>query len=346
VSDMSYNSRVLVMTLADGLAWQVVRSLFFSGVKPYVIGQLPGSVLSRVSECAGYFCFRDIKRDNRGILDVSNMDQVIRLAEELKVDTIMAADLSANWMLSQWVAKGDSNRIAVATPTPDLIINLHDKWKLTKILSDLNLPYPESELAENEEEVLNTKLAFPIITKPLDMASSTGVQLHHSREELIATVEDGRLFKSMPLLVQRYIPGEDIGFSFFADNGKILASALCRQMCRGVRQYFSDNRMNQLIEKLLLSTGYTGVGHIDARYDPDVDEYRILEVNPRFWASVLYATRAGLNFPSYLLRHKYGESLPRPVLKTAPINMSFYERVVAWGVRGVEMHYFARGIVS
>lgn len=50
------------------------------------------------------------------------------------------------------------------------------------------------------------------------------------------------------------------------------------------------------------ATQYHGVGEVDSRYDPSTDTYQLLELNPRFWASLLYSLEAGINFPELLLR--------------------------------------------
>jgi predicted ATP-grasp superfamily ATP-dependent carboligase len=90
------------------------------------------------------------------------------------------------------------------------------------------------------------------------------------------------------------------------------------------------------METLLEATRYSGVGHLDGRYDPRTDDYRILELNPRFWGSLLYSTNAGLNYPELLVRL---EDLPGSGLRTArpgAVTLPPYERTVAMAVNATE----------
>ena len=339
------NFKALIITMSDGLAWPVTRSLWLSGITVHVMGQLPGSMLARSVECSKYHLFQDIRWEN-GVLDISMMTEVLDVVRKCGIDVVLAADLSTNFLLSRWYLEEKNRDITVITPTPETILLLHDKWKLTSILDKLGLPYPESELTYTSEDILNTKIEFPIITKPLDQASSKGVQLHWTKSDLIRRIEKKTLFDGFPLLVQKYIPGDDIGYSFLAKDGKMVASALCRQKKRGIRQYFNDNRMNNYVSSLLSESEYNGVGHIDARYDPDKDDYRILEVNPRFWASVLYVTSAGVNIPEYLVRLSRGESLEPIIPHNRSIRLNLYERTVTLAVRTAEIYYFSIGLAK
>jgi predicted ATP-grasp superfamily ATP-dependent carboligase len=51
--------------------------------------------------------------------------------------------------------------------------------------------------------------------------------------------------------------------------------------------------------------GWTGVALVEFKKG---DDYRLIEVNPRFWGSLPLATRAGVNFPHLLCRAALGES--------------------------------------
>ena len=60
-----------------------------------------------------------------------------------------------------------------------------------------------------------------------------------------------------------------------------------------------------MVETLIADANYTGVGHIDTRHRED--GYHILELNPRFWGSLLYERRAGLNYPELFVQTGLGQ---------------------------------------
>jgi predicted ATP-grasp superfamily ATP-dependent carboligase len=83
--------------------------------------------------------------------------------------------------------------------------------------------------------------------------------------------------------------------------------------------------LRQYVATLVRETGYHGVGEIDTRYDPATDDYKLLEVNPRFWASIVYAAHAGMNFPDLLL---HLDALPPNLGFTGqmvPVRLSLFE---------------------
>jgi predicted ATP-grasp superfamily ATP-dependent carboligase len=156
--------------------------------------------------------------------------------------------------------------------------------------------------------------------------------VHHSREQLEQRIVEGGLAADYPLLVQEYIPGQDVGFAFLARHGQLVAHAAFEQPVRGSRRYFDAPRLRQYIATLLRETGYHGVGEIDTRYEPKTDEYRLLEVNPRFWDSIVYAAHAGMNFPDLLL---HLDTLPPSVGfngQIVPVRLSMFEAAASHSV--------------
>jgi hypothetical protein len=79
------------------------------------------------------------------------------------------------------------------------------------------------------------------------------------------------------------------------------------------------------------------------RYDPDADRYAILKLNPRFGASLLYARRAGLNYPDLLLR--MGVAPRDGVLTVRPgtVRLPWYEEAMMAATRWAAAAYERSG---
>jgi predicted ATP-grasp superfamily ATP-dependent carboligase len=263
-----------------------------------------------------------------GELDAALVQQIESTCQERAIDIVLPVDYPTVMLLADHGARIKSARVA-AVPDASLMRTLHDKYKFSAILSRLGLPQPRTELADDAAALAATQLPFPIITKPVDRWASVGFQIHHTREELHQRIVQQQLAAEFPLLVQEFIPGHDVGFAFVARQGELVAHAAFEQPARGLRRYFDAPRLREYVALLLRETGYHGVGEIDTRHDASNDEYRLLEVNPRFWASLMYATRAGMNFPELLMR--LDERQPRRSPEAGfsarpdPVRLSVYE---------------------
>ena len=67
-----------------------------------------------------------------------------------------------------------------------------------------------------------------------------------------------------------------------------------------------DDRLTGYAASVIRELGWTGVAMVEFKKD---DDYRLMEVNPRFWGSLPLATRAGVNFPHLLCRLALGEEI-------------------------------------
>ena len=289
---------VLVVGIVPSLTWSVTRSLSLAGHRPVVLGWQRVSPLQLVKDCS-YVHWRNV-RWLEGELDPALIEQIESTCRKRAIDIVVPVDYPSIMLLSDYGGGIKSARVA-AVPDAELMRTLHDKWQFSGILSRLGLPQPRTEIARNAAALAATQLPFPIITKPVDRWASVGFQIHHTREELERRIAESALGADFPLLVQDFIPGQDVGIAFVARHGRLIAQAAFEQPARGVRRYFDAPRLREYVRLLLRETGYHGVGEIDTRYDPKTDAYRVLEVNPRFWASMLYLTRAGMNFPDLLM---------------------------------------------
>ena len=313
---------VLVVGIVPTLTWSVTRSLSLAGHRPVVLGWQRVSPLQLVRDCS-YVHWKNV-RWFEGELDPSLIEQIETTCRKRAIDIVVPVDYPSIMLLSDYGGSIKSARVA-AVPDAELMRTLHDKWKFSGILKRLGVPQPQTEIALDASQLAATQLPFPIITKPVDRWASVGFQIHHTREELESRILEGKLGAEFPLLVQDFIPGQDVGFAFVARHGQLIAHAAFEQPSRGVRRYFDAPRLREYVSLLLRETGYHGVGEIDTRYDPRADAYRVLEVNPRFWASMLYATRAGMNFPD-LLMHIDELSLEKGFgARIEPVRLSPYE---------------------
>lgn len=295
-------SRVLVLGVIESLTWAVTRCLSRAGIKPTVLGWHRFSPLTLTLDCT-YVpipepCWLD------GQLNPAIIDRVEETCRERQLTTVIPADLDSTLLLARYASKLETAR-PCAIPELTTLQRCNDKAQFCQLLQRLQLPHPATWHVESAPELLELtlrKLPFPLITKPTIGWAGLGFQLHASAHELARSVHDGKLAASFPLLVQRFVPGRDVGFGFLARHGNLIAYTAFEQLGKGQRRHFDDPRLRRHVAALVEATNYHGVGEVDSRYDPSSDAYQLLELNPRFWASLLYGLKAGINFPALLLQ--------------------------------------------
>ena len=64
-------------------------------------------------------------------------------------------------------------------------------------------------------------------------------------------------------------------------------------------------------QRLVAELGWSGIANIDFRVD-EAGQPHVLEINGRYWATLLGSTLAGVNFPDLVCRRALGEEVDRP----------------------------------
>ncbi|MEL6306001.1 MAG: ATP-grasp domain-containing protein, partial [Bacteroidota bacterium] len=193
-----------------------------------------------------------------------------------------------------------------------------DKWEFFEQLKDDDIPVPITELGEHHQ-----KIPYPKILKPRKGQNGNGVFLVENEGEL-----QQNDFPKDSYLAQDYIDGYDIDCSFLADNGKILACTVQKPI--GIRSLWNRFRPSREIElchnkavvnvihKVVQKLEWSGVGHADLRFSEKDGRYYLIEINPRYWSSILASLAAGINFPVQALNH------PAYVLAKRDFNEVYY----------------------
>jgi biotin carboxylase len=179
-------------------------------------------------------------------------------------------------------------------PTPADFDTLNNKWSFSRHCLAQGVACPESWLFSGVRElrrwIVARRLPLPLIAKPLDWDGGHGVCL------LPAEGWDKALggIDYAPMIVQRWIDGDDIGAAAFCHEGHV-ASFLAHRYERGVYEAFPDPAIRDAIERILKPLATSGVFNFDMRRDAQGRVY-FLECNPRFFFKIALAMEAGFNF--------------------------------------------------
>lgn len=186
-----------------------------------------------------------------------------------------------------------------------------DKGLLAEFMAERGLPHPTTVLPGGDIG----RLRFPVLVKPRRLSGGRGIVKVESREALEA--ELAHRADRDHVCIQEYIDGTDRGCSILARSGRIEACTTQRGITRhGAFAVHAEISMEAapavraVAERLVSALRWSGVANIDFRIDSRTGEALVLEVNGRYWASLLASTAAGVNFPDLACRLALGETVP------------------------------------
>lgn len=193
----------------------------------------------------------------------------------------------------------------IALPAREAFLAVSNKWEFHNILKSKGIPTPETDFLRDARQLKTSK--YPLLLKPVNGESGVGIHMLDAFpeqglvENIIASGKD--------YILQEFIDGYDIDCSVLCSEGKILASTI--QMNLGEKERFvpgndkirflHEEKLMDVVAKTVEALRWTGVAHIDLRYDRLRDVYHMVDFNPRFWGSLLGSYSVGVNFPQLLL---------------------------------------------
>ena len=181
----------------------------------------------------------------------------------------------------------------------------------------------------SKESALKIDFSYPVIVKAANVVAYR--KLHFKGQNKIYKVKDLNELKKIihdikeggysdTLIIQEYIPGDDstlFDSVIYADTkGKVKRITLAQIglqehksdlvgnaaiLINGYNEY-QDKDIVKRIVKLAEKIGITGFAEFDLKYDKRINDYKLLEINPRQGRSSYYLTSIGCNLIDILKR--------------------------------------------
>jgi D-aspartate ligase len=251
-------------------------------------------------------------------------------------------DVAKEYGLRGWVliATGDQDMHAiakhhallaqyfrVATPDWDTIQWAYDKRLTYSRAASLGIDFPRSFDLDGLADVERVECRFPVILKPAFREGADEFTLAKAwkaknREQLLSLYRRASaLVGNDAIIVQEWIPGAgEAQFSFAAlcDGGEPVVSLVARRRRQHPIDFGRSSTYVETIEqsdveelacRFLKSIKYTGAVEIEFKHDRRDGQYKLLDVNGRFWTWNGLGPLAGIDFPYLAFRQALGQAV-------------------------------------
>lgn len=231
------------------------------------------------------------------------IDQIIECIANTKAEILFPVDEHIVKVLS--AHKDRFEGVVKLAPMADYqtFTTAIDKWKLAVFDKANNIPHPITVKYQDIITGSGDHVKFPVIIKPVDQGNAQGIRSFKTREEL------DRFFGNADIkhdyIIQPFVNGYDIDCSVLCSEGKIIAHTIQKGIAWSSNNYAAavgiefvhNQEVLDVVTKLMSLLNFSGVAHLDLRYDEDVKEIKVIEINARYWGSLLGSLNAGVNFP-------------------------------------------------
>ena len=238
-----------------------------------------------------------------------NADERIELihnvAQKTKANILLPVADAMRFASKQFAGLSSISPIAPISPL-ELFDQVVDKWTLTQFMIEHQIPIPETVLLDGEGDLIDrvNELRPPFILKLTRGSAGQDIFAFDKVDDLDKFLEAKQGGKGR-YLVQSFVEGHDIRCGVLCRDGSILAYTIHQGVLErkrrfgppaGIRFIKSEGVFDVLVE-LVSKLNWTGIASVDLRYDIKEDRVKVLEINPRYWGSLLGALSAGVNFP-------------------------------------------------
>jgi len=217
------------------------------------------------------------------------VDFLCNYVREKKVDVILPIGYLASTTLSRH--KSEFEGLA-KLPVADyeFMQVAGDKDRTMKFAASLGIKVPRMYTEKDQVS------SFPVVVKGL--MESGKVSYANSHQDLSRLNLENSL-------IQEYIPGEGYGFFALFNQGKPRAIFMHKR----IREYpitggpstlaesIYDEELKRQGLRLLEALNWHGVAMVEFKKDRRDNEFKLMEINPKFWGSLDLATASGVDFP-------------------------------------------------
>ena len=210
-------------------------------------------------------------------------------------------------------------------PSPHTLDLVTNKATFADFLDTSAIPHPPTVVVSARTPARDrlSTLTFPVLAKPLFSSGGIGIRRFEDLDSLIG------FFAEQPTnerwVIQKFIEGHDLGVNVLCRDGRVVAATVQHAIKTSSEPYHAaigievgDNpTAMKIAEALINKLGWSGVANIDMRVDARRKMPMVLEINGRYWLTLLGSLNAGINFPLLACEMCLGTHWPKKKPQTA-----------------------------
>lgn len=197
----------------------------------------------------------------------------------------------------------------VATPWPGFgtVRTAQDRHHLLGMAARAGVPTPDTELLEEWPDWHRQCVVKPRFALQVEEGEASYGDVHFPEPGDPPKFDDlVREMGHVPV-VQEYVPGDaECGYFAVFEDGEPVAEFQHRRVrsytyaggASVYRKAIDDPNLRDVGRRTLSALDWEGPAMVECKRDPRDGQYKLVEVNPRFWGSLPLGVAAGVDFPA------------------------------------------------
>lgn len=236
-------------------------------------------------------------------------EDVIRLCREKSFDVVLPASIESTEALIP-VMPELQKHVATLLPTEAQLAIGTDKLKTVEFCDQFDVLHPKTWTIENADHArrISTEASYPLVLKHTrNLGGSRGVRFAGNVGEMVEAHEYLSKLRAdnSPILAQEYVPGLLFDAVTVARDGvcpQVFTSArkLMYPVSGGVTCVSVSTRSEDLkrtARQIVGELNWNGPIEMEFKLDARDGKFKLIEINPRFWASLGSSISCGVDFP-------------------------------------------------
>jgi predicted ATP-grasp superfamily ATP-dependent carboligase len=236
-------------------------------------------------------------------------EDVISLCRRKSFDVVLPASIESTEALIP-VMPELQKHVATLLPTEAQLAIGTDKSKTFEFCEQFDILHPRTWTIRNAEHAgrISAEASYPLVLKHTrNLGGSRGVRFVGNLGELVEAYEYLSELRAdnSPVLAQEYVPGLLFDAVTVARDGEcpqVFTSArkLMYPVSGGVTCVSVSTRSEELkatARKIVRELNWNGPIEMEFKLDARDGRFKLIEINPRFWASLGTAISCGVDFP-------------------------------------------------
>lgn len=300
---------VLVTAGYSRVAYTICRTLAQNGYTVYVGAPEKYCIAGASRYCSGKLLYTHQDKNEEQFLD-----DILSFIDEKKID-ILVPVLSESFIFEKHIEKFAS-KVRYFLPDYEKVQAAHNKKRISEIAQTLDIAVPETwdvaDLLQDEAQLAT--LPYPVIIKLKEGGGGWDTYTFFNAESLLRHLKG--LDISSRYMLQRFIEGKLVGACGIYRDGAFLGGDVyaftktfpIKVGQATIRETIRDDKALSALKKILDHLEWNGVCEMDFIIEDSSGTPYLLDVNPRFWGSLIQNITAGMNYPLYYCQLALGET--------------------------------------